>query len=124
MLIHEISKPIEITMARMKLTVNILADFLQFNGQCDTTYSEQDSSGRAVGGSSSLVRRGKTAPSRASSFKGKLRDELLNREVFDTLLEATLIVERWRQICNTLRPTVRWATDPRHRGGDPALFAS
>lgn len=38
------------------------------------------------------------------SFNGKLRDELLNREVFDTLLEAKVLVERWRQTYNTVRP--------------------
>jgi putative transposase len=27
------------------------------------------------------------------SFNGKLRDELLNRELFDTLLEAQVLVE-------------------------------
>jgi putative transposase len=34
------------------------------------------------------------------SFNGKLRDELLDREVFDTLLEAKVLVERWRQTYN------------------------
>ena len=29
------------------------------------------------------------------SFKGKLRDELLNAEIFDTLREAQVLVERW-----------------------------
>jgi transposase InsO family protein len=38
------------------------------------------------------------------SFNGKLRDELLNREVFDTLLEAKVLVERWRQQYNHIRP--------------------
>ena len=38
------------------------------------------------------------------SFNGKLRDELLNREVFDTLLEAKVLVERWRQTYNSVRP--------------------
>ena len=31
------------------------------------------------------------------SFNGKLRDELLNREVFDKLLEAKVLVERRRR---------------------------
>jgi putative transposase len=31
------------------------------------------------------------------SFNGKLRDELLDREVFDTLLEAEVLIERWRR---------------------------
>jgi len=38
------------------------------------------------------------------SFNGKLRDELLNGEVFDTLLEAKVLVERWRRHYNTHRP--------------------
>jgi putative transposase len=38
------------------------------------------------------------------SFNGKLRDELLNREVFDTLLEAKVLIERWRRAYNTIRP--------------------
>jgi putative transposase len=38
------------------------------------------------------------------SFNGKLRDELLNREVFDTLLEAKVLIERWRRAYNTVRP--------------------
>ena len=38
------------------------------------------------------------------SFNGKLRDELLAREQFDTLLEAKVLVERWRRHDNTARP--------------------
>jgi len=38
------------------------------------------------------------------SFNGKLRDELLEREIFDTLLEAKVLIERWRQEYNTIRP--------------------
>ncbi len=38
------------------------------------------------------------------SFNGKLRDELLNGEVFDTLMEARVIIERWRNEYNTARP--------------------
>ncbi len=30
------------------------------------------------------------------SFNGKLRDELLNGEVFNTLREAQVLIERWR----------------------------
>ena len=33
-----------------------------------------------------------------------LRDELLEREAFDTLLEAKVLIERWRQHYNTIRP--------------------
>jgi transposase InsO family protein len=38
------------------------------------------------------------------SFNGKLRDELLNGEIFDTLLEAKVLIERWRQEYNEVRP--------------------
>ncbi len=33
-------------------------------------------------------------------FDGKLRDELLDRELFDTLLEAKVLIERWRRHCD------------------------
>ncbi len=38
------------------------------------------------------------------SFNGKLRDELLDGEIFDTLLEAKVLVERWRWEYNRYRP--------------------
>ena len=38
------------------------------------------------------------------SFNGKLRDEQLNGEDFDTLLEAKVLIERWRWEYNTKRP--------------------
>ena len=38
------------------------------------------------------------------SFNGKFRDELLNREIFDTVLEAKLVTEEWRKQYNTVRP--------------------
>ncbi|MBK6779756.1 MAG: IS3 family transposase [Gemmatimonadetes bacterium] len=38
------------------------------------------------------------------SFNGKLRDELLNREVFATLHEAQVLVEQWRVHYNRVRP--------------------
>jgi putative transposase len=38
------------------------------------------------------------------SFNGKLRDELLNGEIFETFLEAKVLIERWRIEYNTVRP--------------------
>jgi transposase InsO family protein len=38
------------------------------------------------------------------SFNGKLRDELLDREIFYSLREAEVLVERWRRHNNTVRP--------------------
>jgi len=38
------------------------------------------------------------------SFNGKLRDECLNGEIFYSLKEAQIVIERWRVEYNTLRP--------------------
>lgn len=38
------------------------------------------------------------------SFNARLRDELLNGEIFDTLLEAKVLIERWRVHYNQVRP--------------------
>jgi putative transposase len=38
------------------------------------------------------------------SFGGRLRDELLAVEAFNTLLEARVLVEDWRIEYNTVRP--------------------
>ncbi len=38
------------------------------------------------------------------SFNGELRDELLDREAFDTVLEAKVLIERWRREYNGVRP--------------------
>jgi putative transposase len=38
------------------------------------------------------------------SFNGKMRDELLKREVFTTLKEAQVLIEGWRREYNQLRP--------------------
>ena len=38
------------------------------------------------------------------SFNGKLRDELLNREVFYTLAEAKILIAQWRKEYNQIRP--------------------
>jgi len=34
----------------------------------------------------------------------KLRDELLNREIFYTLQEAKIFIEHWRKVYNQVRP--------------------
>jgi len=38
------------------------------------------------------------------SFNGKLRDELLNRELFDTVLETQVLADRYRKHYNRVRP--------------------
>ena len=66
------------------------------------------------------------------SFSGKLRDELLNGEIFYTLREAQVIIEGWRREYNTFRPhsslgyrppvpeTVQWPPWP----GDEKLLVA
>ena len=38
------------------------------------------------------------------SFNGKMRDELLDREIFYSLKEAQILIEMWRKHYNTIRP--------------------
>jgi transposase InsO family protein len=38
------------------------------------------------------------------SFNGKMRDELLAREIFYSLKEAQILIEMWRKYYNTVRP--------------------
>ena len=38
------------------------------------------------------------------SFNARLRDELLNGEIFYSIKEARIIVEAWRRHYNTVRP--------------------
>jgi transposase InsO family protein len=44
------------------------------------------------------------------SFNSKLRDELLNREIFYSLREAQVLIEGWRKHYNAVRPhsALRW----------------
>jgi putative transposase len=67
-------------------------------------------------------------------FNGKLRDKLLNDEVFDTLKEAQVLIEGWRHHDNRVRPhsslgyrppveTVPIATSQASAGTGPAAVA-
>ena len=38
------------------------------------------------------------------SFNARLRDELLDGEIFYTLREAQIVIESWRRHFNTIRP--------------------
>lgn len=40
------------------------------------------------------------------SFTGKLRDDLLDRGTFSTLLVVKVLTEQYRQTCNTIRPHI------------------
>jgi putative transposase len=38
------------------------------------------------------------------AYRNKLRDELLNGEIFYSLKEAQIVIEQWRKHYNTIRP--------------------
>ena len=46
------------------------------------------------------------------SFNGKLRDELLDREVFYTLREVRVLTEQYRQTYNRIRPDISLGYQP------------
>ncbi len=54
------------------------------------------------------------------SLNGKLRDELLDREIVDTPLEARVLIERWREHYNTVRPH----SSPGYRPPAPETIAA
>ena len=55
------------------------------------------------------------------SINGRLRDELLDREIFDTLLEAKVLIERWRVEYNTFRLHSSLGIPSPGPGGAPAI---
>jgi transposase InsO family protein len=46
------------------------------------------------------------------SFNSKLRDELLNMEIFTTLRETQVLIEQWRRHYNAVRPHSSLAHQP------------
>jgi putative transposase len=71
-----------------ELTANALRDWCRFTG-AGTSYIEPGSPWQNP---------------YVESFGGRLRDELLAVEAFNTLLEAQVLVEDWRIEYNTVRP--------------------
>jgi putative transposase len=62
----------------------------------------------AVGAQTAYIERGSPWENGyVESFNGRLRDELLNGEIFTTLKEAQIVIESWRLHYNRLP---RWAT--------------
>lgn len=55
----------------------------------------------AVGAQTAYIERGSPWENGyVESFNGRLRDELLNGEIFTTLKEAQIVIEGWRQHYN------------------------
>ena len=60
---------------------------------------------RAVGAKTAYIEPGSPWENGfCESFNSKLRDELLNGEIFYSLREAEIILESWRRHYNTVRP--------------------
>jgi putative transposase len=59
----------------------------------------------AVGAKTAYIERGSPWENGyIESFNGKLRDELLNGEIFYSLREARVVIEQWRRHYNAVRP--------------------
>jgi len=59
----------------------------------------------AVGAKTAYIERGSPWENGyIESFNARLRDELLNGEIFYTLREAQIVIESWRRNYNTVRP--------------------
>ena len=59
---------------------------------------------RAAGGAALYQTGSQWENGYCESFNGKMRDQLLNGELFYTLKGAQIIIERWRIHYNTVRP--------------------
>ena len=88
----------------------------------------------AVGARTAYIERGSPWENGyVESFNGRLRDELLNGEIFTTLKEAQIIIESWRQHYNRVRPhsslgykppapeIVAWPASPAVESARPAI---
>jgi len=59
----------------------------------------------AVGAKTAYIERGSPWENGyMESFNARLRDELLNGEIFYSLREARIVIESWRRHYNTIRP--------------------
>ena len=89
---------------------------------------------RAVGASTAYIERGSPWENGyVESFNGRLRDELLNGEIFTTLREAQIVIEEWRRHYNRVRPhsslgyrppapeAVAWPASPAVESAPPAI---
>ncbi len=69
----------------------------------------------AVGSKTAYIEPGSPWDGYCESFNSKLRDELLNGEIFFGLAEAQALIEAWRRHYNHLRPHSPSTTDRRRQ---------
>jgi transposase InsO family protein len=92
------------TMADAMLRKGVPEHIRSDNGPVMTAKVGRDWLGR-VGSKTLFIELGSPWENRyCESFNGKLRDELLNGEIFHSLKEARIIIERWRKHYNEKRP--------------------
>src|SRR3954447_26377393 len=71
----------------------------------DATYPRRDRFQAAPGGCAGRTRNpGGGRDPRDWGHRSRLRDELLDGEIFDSLREAQIIIESWRRHYNSVRP--------------------
>jgi transposase InsO family protein len=58
----------------------------------------------AVGAKTAYITPGSPGSTASSKASTRLRDELLDGEIFYTLREAEIVIESWRRHYNTIRP--------------------
>ena len=94
------------TLAQLMLTRGVPDHILSDNGPEFTARAVREWLGR-VGARTLYIEPGSPWENGyIESFNGKLRDELLNREVFYTLLEVKVLTEQYRQTYNRVRPHI------------------
>ena len=96
--------------------VRILTDLFNWHGPPHYIRSDNDSDFTAqavrdllprVGVKTLYIKRGSPWENGYNeSFNAKLLKELLNGEIFYNLTEAKVLIERWRNHCNTIRPHI------------------
>lgn len=68
-------------------------------------FSQPANNGHPLSGQTLFIKPGSPGENGyIESFNGKMRDELLNREVFCSLKEAAITIEMWHRHNNTVRP--------------------
>src|SRR5205085_4140318 len=68
----------------------------------------------AVGAKTAYIERGSPWENGfVESFNARLRDELLDGEIFYSLQEAQVVIESWRRLCHSVRPHASLGCRPR-----------
>ena len=86
------------------LTAGMFSGHLLFSQELTYPFAESSLSGQVSSENEEPLEASPWENGYNESFNGKLRDELLNGEIFYTLKEAQILIEQWRIHYNTVRP--------------------